>query len=33
MPFEDMMAVFDVVDICKYDDKAKYSFTKVTESS
>ena len=32
MPFDNMMEVFDVVDICKYDDKAKYSFTQVTQS-
>lgn len=33
MPFDDMMEVFDVVDICKYDDKARYSFTTVVESA
>jgi hypothetical protein len=33
MPFDEMMNVFDVVDICKYDDKAKFSFAKVSESS
>ena len=33
MPFEDMMNVFNVVDICKYDDKARYSFTTVVESA
>jgi len=32
MPFEDMMNVFDVVDICKYDDKARYNYTQVVQA-
>jgi hypothetical protein len=33
MLFEDFIRVFDTIDICKIDDKAKFSFIKVTESS
>lgn len=29
MLFEDMITKYDTVDICKYDDQAKYSFLNV----
>ena len=32
MTFEDMITVFDQVDICKIDDDATYSFMQLHES-
>jgi hypothetical protein len=32
MLFEDMITVFDQVDICKVDDKATFSYMPVQES-
>lgn len=32
MTYEDMITVFDQVDICKIDDQATYSFVQLTES-
>jgi hypothetical protein len=32
MTFEDMITVFDQVDICKIDDDAIYSYVQVPES-
>ena len=31
IPFDDMKQVFDVIDICKIDDNARYSYKKVNE--
>jgi hypothetical protein len=33
MPFDDMFDIFMMIDICKYDDKSKFSFKKVNDSS